>query len=152
MTSEIRIRTARPEDRDALGALKLRASLAWGEHVAALRAMPEARQVPAEHLPAIVVAEIGGAIAGFATVLPRDGGGAELEDLFVDPIAWRRGVGARLLAEAERRAAALGARTLHVVASERARAFYERCGFEVVGTVMTELAPASELRKTLSPG
>ncbi len=111
--------------------------------------MPEARQVPAEHLPAVAVAELDGAIAGFATVLARDDGQAELEDLFVDPAAWRRGVGARLVAEAERRAAALGARTLHVVAHDRARAFYERCGFRMVGTVMTALAPAPEMRKDL---
>lgn len=144
-----RIRLARPEDRDALGALKLRASLAWGDHVEELRALPEAGQVPAEHLPSVFVAELDGGIAGFATVLPRSDGEAELEDLFVDPESWRRGVGARLVAEAERRAAALGARSLHVIAGERARAFYQRCGFRVVGTVMTDLAPALAMRKDL---
>jgi GNAT superfamily N-acetyltransferase len=149
MTSEIRIRAARPEDRDALGALKLRASLAWGEHVEALRALPEAREVPAEHLPVAVVAELDGEIVGFATVLPRTDGEAELEDLFVDPASWRRGVGARLVAEAERRAAGLGVRSLHVVAHERARIFYESCGFRVVGTAMTALAPAPAMRKDL---
>jgi GNAT superfamily N-acetyltransferase len=146
----IRIRPARPEDRDALGALKLRSSLAWGDHVEALRALPEAGQVPAEHLPSVFVAELDGEIAGFATVLPRGDGEAELEDLFVDPDCWRRGIGARLVAEAERRATALGTRALHVIASERARAFYERCGFRVVGTAMTAFAPAPEMRKTLA--
>lgn len=145
----IRIRTAQPDDRDVLGALKLRASLAWGDHVEALRAMPEARQVPAEHLPAIIVAERDGAIAGFATVLPRDDGAAELEDLFVDPAAWGQGIGRRLVAEAEARAALMGADALHVVAGERARPFYERCGFRVTGPVMTDLEPASALRKDL---
>lgn len=112
--------------------------------------MPEARQVPAGHLPSAVVAELDGAIVGFATVLPRSAGEAELEDLFVDPAAWRRSVGTRLVAEAETRAAALGARSLHVIAHERARAFYERCGFRVVGTAMTALAPAPEMRKDLA--
>ncbi|MGK9165421.1 GNAT family N-acetyltransferase [Inquilinus limosus] len=150
MTSGIRIRPARPEDRDALGALKLRASLAWGEHVEALSALPEARQVPAEHLPSVFVAELDGKIVGFATVLPRDDREAELEDLFVDPAAWRRGVGAGLMAEAERRATALGARSLHVVAHQRARPFYESCGFRIVGMVMTEFAPAPAMRKDLA--
>ncbi|MGF6227444.1 GNAT superfamily N-acetyltransferase [Inquilinus ginsengisoli] len=146
----IRIRPARPEDRDALGALKLRASLAWGDHVEELKALPEARQVPAEHLASVFVAELDGGIAGFATVLPRGDGEAELEDLFVDPHSWRCGIGARLVAEAERRAKALGTRSLHVIASERAHAFYERCGFRVVGTAMTAFAPAPEMRKTLA--
>ncbi|WP_225770828.1 GNAT family N-acetyltransferase [Inquilinus sp. Marseille-Q2685] len=146
----IRIRPARPQDRDALGALKLRASLAWGDHVEALRALPEARQVPAEHLPAAVVAERDGAIAGFATVLPCGDGEAELEDLFVDPAAWGRGIGRRLLAEAETRAIALGARSLHVVAGGRARAFYERYGFRVTGPVMTDLEPAFAMQKDLT--
>lgn len=145
----IRIRPARPEDRDALGALKLHSSLAWGDHVEALRVLPEARQVPAEHLPSVFVVELDGEIAGFATVLPRGDGEAELEDLFVVPDSWRRGVGTRLVAEAERRAKALGARSLHVIAGERARAFYERCGFRVVGTAMTALAPAVAMRKDL---
>jgi GNAT superfamily N-acetyltransferase len=145
----IRIRPARPEDRDTLGALKLRSSLAWGDHVEALRALPEARQVPAEHLLSVFVAELDGKITGFATVLPRGDGEAELEDLFVDPDSWRRGIGARLVAEAERRAAAFGALALHVIAGERARAFYERCGFRVTGTAMTALAPALGMRKEL---
>lgn len=145
----IRIRPALPEDRDALGALKLRSSLAWGDHVEALRALPEARQVPAEHLPSVFVAELDGGIAGFATVLPRGDGEAELEELFVDPDSWRRGIGARLVAEAERRAAALGVRALHVIAGERARGFYQRCGFRITGTAMTALAPALAMRKEL---
>ncbi|WP_343712116.1 GNAT family N-acetyltransferase [Inquilinus sp.] len=149
MASGIMIRTARPEDRDVLGALKLRASLAWGDHVETLRALPEAREVPSEHLPAILVAELDGTITGFATVLPRDDGAADLEDLFVDPAAWGRGIGRRLLAEAEARAARLGADALHVVAGDRARPFYERCGFRITGPVMTDLEPASALRKGL---
>lgn len=146
----IRIRPARPQDRDALGALKLRASLAWGDNVEALQDLPEARQVPAEHLPAAIVAERDGAIAGFATVLPRGDGEAELEDLFVDPAAWGQGIGRQLLAEAGTRAVALGARSLHVVAGGRARPFYERCGFRVTGPVTTDFEPASAMRKDLA--
>jgi GNAT superfamily N-acetyltransferase len=150
MRSGIVIRAARPQDRDTLGALKLRSSLAWGDHVEQLQALPEARQVPAEHLSSVIVAELDGRVVGFATVLPRDDGGAELEDLFVDPAAWRRGVGARLLTEAETRAAALGAPALHVIAGGRARPFYEHCGFRIAGPVMTEFEPASAMRKDLA--
>jgi len=149
------VRLARPEERDALGQLKLRASLAWGDHTAELLALPEARQFPAEHLPyAFVVADAGdgGQLLGFATLLPTDGPDAEIEDLFVDPAAWRQGVGRRLVAEAERRARAQGFQGLHVIANTRALPFYEAAGFQVIGTVETLFAPAPEMRKALEPG
>ena len=60
---------------------------------------------------------------------------AEVEDMFVEPDAWRQGVGRRLMEEAERRALGLGARRLKVAANPRAQRFYEGCGFEVIGQV-----------------
>ena len=144
------IRAAQAADKDTLGVLKLRASLAWGDHVEKLQALPEAREVPAAHLPHAIVAELEGKIVGFATVLSaRDAFHAELEDLFVAPEAWRKGVGRMLLAEAENRAAVLGARTLHVVAGKRARPFYEASGYHFVATVTTDLEPGAELKKDL---
>lgn len=144
------MRSARNDEKDALGALKLRSSLAWGDHTEELQALPEARQIPAAHLPSVFVAEVAGKVLGFATVLPRGDLEAELEDLFVAPDAWRKGVGAQLIAEAERRAIALGARSIHVVATLQARAFYEACGFQMIGMVMTEFAQAPEMRKSLA--
>jgi GNAT superfamily N-acetyltransferase len=106
----ISIRAAQAADKDVLGALKLQASLAWGDHVEKLHALPEAREVPAAHLPHAIVAELEGKIVGFATVFfARDTFQAELQDLFVAPEAWRKGVGRMLLSEAENRAAELGA-------------------------------------------
>lgn len=145
----IYIRAAHERDRDDLGALKLRSSLAWGDHVDELLALPEAREIPLVHVAHAFVAELDEKIVGFATVLPGEGAQAELEDLFVAPEAWRMGVGRALLAEAERRAAKLGARSLHVVAGERARPFYEASGYRFAGTVATDLAPAAELRRDL---
>jgi GNAT superfamily N-acetyltransferase len=146
---ELLLRSARAEDRAALGALKLRSSLAWGDHVEELRALPEAREVPLAHMPHAIVAERDGTIVGFATVLAGKDGKAELEDLFVAPEQWRTGVGSTLLAEAERRAVEGGARVLHVVAGERARPFYEASGFRFAGTVATAFEPAAELDKDL---
>lgn len=146
----VSIRPGRNEDRAALGALKLRSSLAWGDHVEELLALPEAREVPAAHIPHVMVAEIAKEIVGFVTVLPGETATqAELEDLFVAPEAWRRGIGSLLLAEAERRATALGARSLDVIAGERARPFYEAAGFQFAGTVATDLALAVRLQKDL---
>lgn len=86
---------------------------------------------------------------GFAVVLPREDGDAELDGLFVEPDAWRRGIGAALVAEAVRRGRARGWRALHVIANARAVPFYERCGFERVGEVMTRFAPAPLMRLRL---
>jgi GNAT superfamily N-acetyltransferase len=144
------IREAHAGDRDALGALKLQSSLAWGDHAEELRALPQAGEIPVAHLPHAIVAELDGEIVGFATVLAgRDALRAELEDLFVAPKLWRTGIGRKLLAEAEHRAAMRGARTLHVVAGERARPFYEASGYRFAGTTATDFEPAVELLKDL---
>lgn len=144
------IREARAEDRDTVGALKLRSSLGWGDHIEELQALPEAREVPVAHLPHVIIAELEGEIVGFATVLfDRGAVQAELEDLFVAPELWRMGIGKNLVTEAERRAAGLGARRLHVVAGERARPFYEASGYRFAGTIATDFAPAVELHKDL---
>jgi len=149
MPLEIIIRPARDDELAALGALQLRASLGWGERVEELLAIPEAGEVPAAHMPDSFVAEVGGRTVGFGTVLRTDADEAELEALFVEPETWGQGVGARLVAEAERRAAALGVGALRVVSSGRAEAFYRACGFAVVGEVMTQLEPAPVMRKML---
>jgi GNAT superfamily N-acetyltransferase len=147
--SEVIIRSAAEEDRDRLGELKLRSSLGWGDLAEELQALPDARQVPLEHLPFLFVADLDGKAIGFATVLPSSGHDAELEDLFVDPEAWRLGIGSRLLREAERRAFALGFRGLHVVANRQALPFYEAVGFKTIGMVETLFEPAAEMRKDL---
>jgi GNAT superfamily N-acetyltransferase len=139
-------------DIPAMGALKLSASLARGDHLEALESLPDARAFPSEHLEFAFVAEETGRIAGFATVLPGGGTQAELEDLFVEPALWRGGIGRRLMAEAERRAVTLGAGALQVIANGRARGFYAACGFEVVGEAQTLLEPALVMKKPLGPG
>jgi GNAT superfamily N-acetyltransferase len=115
------LRPAEARDLDRLGALKLESSLAWGDYVEELKALPEACIVPVAHLRFITVAEKAGEIAGFVTVIAdATTGRAVLEDLFVAPVAWRNGIGVQLLAEAERRAQAFGATHLWVVANARA--------------------------------
>ncbi|WP_426229511.1 GNAT family N-acetyltransferase [Pararhizobium sp. DWP3-4] len=144
------IRTAHDGDRITLGALKLRSSLAWGDHIEELQALPEAKEVRAEHMPHAIIAEVDGEIVGFVTVVFNESAmQAELEDLFVAPEVWRKGIGRQLLAQAERRAAELGARSVHVVAGERARPLYEASGYWFTGTVATDFAPAAELTKNL---
>ena len=145
----VRIRPAMAEDLAELGALKLRASLALGEHVEEILTLPEAKVVPGEHLPFVFLAEDAGRTLGFATVLRDGDGGAELEDMFVDPGHWREGIGRALLAEAVARARALGAKLLRVTANSPG--FYLACGFKTVGEVQTTFAPAPVMQLVLGP-
>ena len=116
-----------------------------------LLAHPELVEVPIEHLSAetCVVIELDGAPAGFATVLPRPDGDAELDGLFVLPERQRLGFGRALVAEAAQLARAMGATTLHVIANEDANAFYRAVGFAQTGTAPTALKPAPKMELRL---
>ena len=97
----VRTRAAQPGEREALEALQRRASLNNPGDRDALLAHPDAIVLPAEQIARgdVIVAELDGVIAGFAAVLEREDGQAELDGLFVEPDRWRGGIG-RLLVEA----------------------------------------------------
>src|SRR4051812_29565367 len=90
------LRLARPEEHGELEALQRRASLALPEYAAQLEANPDAIHVPPAQIAngQVIVAEMDGAIVGFAAAV-----GGELDGLFVEPDLWRRGIG-RALADA----------------------------------------------------
>ena len=85
-------------------------------------------------------------------MLRRDDGDVNLAGLFVEPKAWREGIGARLVREAERLASGDGATSLNVIANPRAEAFYLACGFEFVGKEQTHLGIVRTMRKPLIAG
>ncbi|HEY1879587.1 MAG TPA: hypothetical protein VGG68_06625, partial [Caulobacteraceae bacterium] len=61
----MRLRLAREDEREALGALKLRASLARGDHEQeVLMALPGVDELAIELLPDSFVVEIGGRVVG----------------------------------------------------------------------------------------
>jgi GNAT superfamily N-acetyltransferase len=150
--SEIVFRLARPSEREALEALQRRASLNVEEDREALLEHPDAIDLPLEHIASgrTIVAELDGVVVGFAVVLPRDDGDAELDGLFVEPISWRRGIGRGLVERIERMAATAGAAHLCVVANTSALQFYGACGFETVGQAQTRFRAAPRMRKSLS--
>lgn len=90
---------------------------------------------------AVLVAEIGDAIAGFASVGPsRDDdaalGAYEIHAIYIDPPRWRMGLGRQLVASAVETARTKGATrlTLWVLElNEAARRFYEALGFTLDG-------------------
>jgi GNAT superfamily N-acetyltransferase len=149
----LHLRPARPEEQADLVELQRRASLVWPEFRQQLLDRPELIQLPIEQILAgqAMVAERDGQRLGFAVVLPREDGQAELDGLFVEPNVWRGGIGRRLVEWAEQYAANFGASSLHVTANPGALAFYEAVGFVQTGEAATELAVAPTMEKALTP-
>ena len=139
----MRIRRARPEEREALEDLQRRASLALDEYRAQIEAHPDAVHLPIEQLERndVFVAELDGRIAGFAALV--DG---ELDGLFVEPELWGRGIGRTLVEEAVHEARRQGL-SVGVTAEPAARGFYEKCGFAVEGEAQTRFGPALRMSR-----
>lgn len=137
------IRLARPEERRQLEDLQRRASIALDDYREQLLAHLDAIDLPRAQIAngQVIVAEVEGAIAGFAAVV-----GGQLDGLFVEPDLWRRGVGAALVHEAAHQARIRGL-SLTVIASPTARGFYEKCGFSVEGEARTRFGPAITMSK-----
>lgn len=152
LNDEIVVRHAVPSDRGTLVELNRRSALANPGDRAQLMEHPDAIDVPEAHLldNRVLVAVADDRVLGFATVLPRPDGDAELDALFVDPRAWRRGIGRTLvdccLAEAERG----GARALYVIGNPHARAFYDACGFVTLEIMHMQYGKGLLMRKRIS--
>lgn len=144
MGSEYLIRAGSAADQPALLDIVWKTVMASAHDRDTLLAHPEAVQVPVEQLtPATAcVADDGTALAGFAIVLPRPDGQAELDGLFVDPVLQRMGVGRRLVERATQLARDMGASELHVVANDDALAFYRSVGFVQTGMRETQFGQA----------
>jgi len=83
-----------------------------------------------------LVATLDGELAGFATLHGRD----EIDMLYVAPDCARRGVATVLIDALEKLAAARGAAQLVTGASDTARAFFARRGYEARMRNTTEIA------------
>lgn len=144
MGSGYTIRPARADDQPALVAIVWKTVMASERDRDTLLAHPEAVQVPVEQSTPTTacVADAAGTTAGFAVVLPRPDGDAELDGLFVDPAMQRLGIGRRLIERIKELARAMGASTLHVVAGEDALAFYRSVGFIETGVTETQFGKA----------
>ncbi len=146
--TDVRVRPGDPQERELLEALQWRASLTSDEDRSHLLAHPEEIRLPTEQLREgrVLVAVEDGTIIGFAVVLGREDGGAELDGLFVEPARWRSGVGRRLVQAVLAKAAGEGARQLHVLANPAALAFYTAAGFVAEGEVQMRFGRAIVMR------
>ena len=148
---QVQIRVALPSERRALEALQTRASLQNPGDRDALLANPNAIDLPLDQIAAghVFVLEAAGSIAGFAALLPREDGNAELDALFVEPDAWRQGFGRALIDYCATTARGRGAAALHVVGNPHAEGFYRACGFESIGTATTRFGVGLLMRRVL---
>ena len=162
MKPSITFRLACAAEQRALEDLQRRASLMWDEDRDWLLAHPDAIELPMAQITdgRVLVAERdistagvnAGVTIGFAVVLHRDDGDSELDGLFVEPAAWRQGIGRALVAASISLALADGASSVWVVANSRALDFYLACGFVAVGEVQTQFRPALQMRKIIRIG
>jgi GNAT superfamily N-acetyltransferase len=145
------IRDAAPDERSTLEALQWRASLANAGDRQALLANADAIVLPDDQIAAghVFVAERGGDLVGFAAVLPRDDRDTELDALFVEPVAWRQGIGQALVAHCAEVARTRGSSALYVLGNPHAEGFYLACGFKILGTERTRFGEGFRMQKPL---
>jgi GNAT superfamily N-acetyltransferase len=145
------IRPALPDDQTKLESLQWRASLANPGDRDALLSNPDAIALPLEQIAAgdVFVAERDGILAGFAAVVSRPDGGAELDALFVEPHLWKHGIGRQLVDHIAEVARARAASFLDVIGNPHAEGFYLACGFGVTGTVETRFGVGIAMRRRL---
>jgi len=145
------IRPARIDEHATLESLQRRASLKNPGDRDALLANPDAIALPIAQIAAgcVFVAELDGVVAGFAAVVPRPDGEAELDALFVEPHLWKRGIGRRLVDHAAEVARTRAASLLHVIGNPHAEGFYVSCGFRAIGTVDTRFGVGLDMQRPL---
>ena len=146
------IRLAKATEAPALEALQRRSSNFWEAYREQLAAHPDAIELPQAFIDNgwVRVAVAGDETPiGFSVVIPGDGRVQELDGLFVEPTHMHRGVGRALVEDAAARASREGAECLEVTAGP-AEGFYEKVGFELIGSTQTRFGPAVRLRRMLS--
>ena len=150
MIADLVIRPARADERSELEGLQWRASLANPGDRDALLAHPDAIVISIECISEghVFVAELGD-VVGFASVIPRADGDAELDALFVEPHIWKCGVGRRLIEHCAGVARRRAARRLYVTGNPHAEGFYLACGFRTTGTITTRFGSGLAMQREL---
>jgi GNAT superfamily N-acetyltransferase len=136
------LRPARPEEAALLSALALRSKAHWGYNDAFLAACRHELKIRRGEMASrhVTVAEVDGAVAGHYTI-----DGAELGQLFVDPVYIGRGVGRALWTHAVGTARRLGIDTLSIDSDPFAEGFYLAMGATRVGSVPSGSIAGREL-------
>jgi ribosomal protein S18 acetylase RimI-like enzyme len=145
------IRLGTPADLPAAAEVYRRASLSNSGDRDNLLAHPEYLVLGPEGLAEgrTYVAEVNGSVVGFATWAEADGS-TELEDLFVDPDHFRRGIATALIGRITEALRARKVQRLEVTANPHALAFYHSAGFAECGVEETEFGSAPRMALVIS--
>jgi GNAT superfamily N-acetyltransferase len=92
-----------------------------------------------------------GAVIGFASTRPTDRGVLELDDLFVDPHARRRGAARQLIRRIVAEAAAEDVVRIDVTGNPHALGFYEAVGFVADAPADTEFGSGLRMHLDVPP-
>jgi len=147
------IRTALDIDMDSLRGVYRRASLSnQGDraHLLAHEEFLELSEDGVREERTRVAVDAEGSIIGFASYLVIEDT-IELEDLFVDPLWMRQGVGRELVLDVVAIARDRSFERLEVTANPHARHFYDRTGFIVDHMVETQFYSATRMYRLVLP-
>ena len=147
--AEFTIRSAKAGEAEVLSALCTRSKAHWGYDAEFMRLSASSLTVKPELIASgrVLVAENDERrLLGVASVAPMEEEGSfDLERLFVEPDALRRGVGQALFLAATMIARGEGAARLVILADPNAAAFYERMGAVRVGDAPSDSIPGRML-------
>jgi GNAT superfamily N-acetyltransferase len=149
--ADVVIRTADPADHAAVRDVRQRSSLSNEGDRDNILANPDTLEydpAPLREGRTRVAVDDDGRIVGFTTTAAGDG--LELESLFVDPPAMRRGVGRALIEDLVTQAGALGVRRINVTANNHALAFYEALGFVTDRVIATRFGEAPRMHRDIT--
>jgi GNAT superfamily N-acetyltransferase len=133
---EPRLRLVAPDDFERVRELTLDSKAHWGYDRDFVRRWAEGLGFDNDRER--WVAELDGQIVGWAALVPPVDGVAVLDDLWIDPPWFGRGLGKRLFAYAADRARELGAQRLEWGAEPNAVGFYEKLGGQKLRDHVTE--------------
>lgn len=134
MTHKTWVRRARPDEAEALTALALRAKAYWPYGESLMTVFRRTIVITAEDITehCTLVHETDGAVDGVGVLIAHDDE-AELDHLWVDPLAMGRGVGKRLFLAFAEEARRWGAGRIVLNADPYAEDFYRHLGATRIG-------------------
>ena len=138
----ISIRPARAEEAPVLSQIAFEAKRFWGYPPAWMDAWTDQLTLTESDVAAWIVrvADVEGAVAGFAALEPTSRTAMELEHLWVRPGWMGKGIGRTLVRDCQRQAAARGVSEIWIDSDPNAEAFYEHLGARRQGVTRSAVA------------